>query len=98
MASDLPDHVRRNRDVWNRWAADYVEPGRANWSRAEPRWGVWDVPESAVGELLRANGFEVEALIELRPAEDATSRFPFVRLDWARRWPCEEIWRARRLG
>jgi len=44
------------------------------------------------------NGFEVEALIELRPAEDATSRFPFVRLDWARRWPCEEIWRASRLG
>ena len=256
MASDLPDHVRRNRDAWNRKAADYAEPGRANWSRAEPGWGIWDVPESALGvlpavdghdtielgcgtgyvsawlarrgarpvgldispeqlataralqrefglvfplvqasaeavpladerfdlviseygaclwadpyrwvpeaagllrpgghlvfltnafllmlclpdeesapatdrlvrdafglhrmewtgsrpkvtfhlphgkwiELLRASGFEVEALIELRPAEDATSRFPFVRLDWARRWPCEEIWRARRLG
>jgi SAM-dependent methyltransferase len=255
MANDLPDHVRRNREVWNRWAADYAEPGRANWSRAEPGWGIWDVPESAVGvlpavdgrdtvelgcgtgyvsawlarrggrpvgvdlssgqlataralqrefglhfplvqasaeavplagerfdlviseygaclwadpyrwipeaarllrpggdlvfltnafllmlclpdeenapatdrllrdafgmhrmewtgspevtfhlphgkwiELLRASGFEVEALIELRPAEDATSRFPFVRLDWARRWPCEEIWKARRRG
>jgi 2-polyprenyl-3-methyl-5-hydroxy-6-metoxy-1,4-benzoquinol methylase len=49
MAHDLPDHVRRN--VWNRWAAEYVETGRANWARSEPDWGIWDVPESALGVL-----------------------------------------------
>ena len=56
MANDLPDHVRRNRDVWNRWAADYAEPGRANWSCAEPRWGIWGVPESALGVLPPVDG------------------------------------------
>ena len=46
--------------------------------------------------VLRANGFEVENLIEVRPAEDATTTYPFVTLEWARRWPSEEIWVARK--
>ena len=46
--------------------------------------------------LLRANGFEIEDLLELRPPEDAIETFPFVTLDWARRWPSEEVWRARK--
>jgi len=44
--------------------------------------------------LLRRNGFEVEDLIEIRPPDDATSRYKFVSLDWARRWPSEEVWKA----
>lgn len=50
--------------------------------------------------LLRANGFVVEDLIELRaPAEAATHEtYDFVTADWARRWPSEEAWRARRSG
>ncbi|CAN5487360.1 hypothetical protein BH20CHL7_BH20CHL7_18880 [soil metagenome] len=48
--------------------------------------------------LLRANGFEVEDLVELRPAEDATTTYPFVTLQWARQWPSEEVWVARKGG
>lgn len=48
--------------------------------------------------LLRANGFEVLDMIEVRPAEDATTRYPWMSVDWARRWPCEEIWIARKTG
>ena len=47
--------------------------------------------------LLRANRFEILDLFELRPAADATTRFPHVTLEWARRWPSEQIWRARKL-
>jgi SAM-dependent methyltransferase len=46
--------------------------------------------------LLRANGFEVTDLIELRPAEDATTRYEWVTTEWARRWPSEEVWKARK--
>jgi SAM-dependent methyltransferase len=46
--------------------------------------------------LLRANGFEIEDLLELRPAPGTTTSYGFVTVDWARRWPCEEAWRARR--
>ncbi len=48
--------------------------------------------------LLRANGFEVEDLVELRPPEGATTRFPYVSSEWARRWPSEEVWKARKRG
>ena len=48
--------------------------------------------------LLRANDFDIEDLIELRPSDDADADhdYDFVTLDWARRWPAEEVWRARR--
>jgi SAM-dependent methyltransferase len=46
--------------------------------------------------LLRANSFEVEDLIEPRPAEGSVTRHPFVTLEWSRRWPSEEIWKARK--
>jgi SAM-dependent methyltransferase len=47
--------------------------------------------------LLRDFGFVVEDLIEVRPSRGATSRFEFVSIDWARRWPSEEIWIARKV-
>ena len=47
--------------------------------------------------LLRANGFDVENLVEIQAPEGAPpSRFGFVTPEWARRWPSEEIWVARK--
>jgi hypothetical protein len=46
--------------------------------------------------LLHANGFAVENLIELQAPEGATSHYPYVTAAWARRWPSEEIWVARK--
>jgi SAM-dependent methyltransferase len=48
--------------------------------------------------LLRANGFEILDLIELFAADDATDHeeYSYVPAAWARRWPSEEIWRARK--
>jgi SAM-dependent methyltransferase len=48
--------------------------------------------------LLRDSGFAVEALVELRPPEGAATTYGgFVPLEWAREWPAEDLWRARRL-
>jgi SAM-dependent methyltransferase len=46
--------------------------------------------------VLRANGFEVTDLIELRPPEGATTRYPWITSEWARKWPSEEVWKARK--
>ena len=46
--------------------------------------------------LLRTSGLEVEDLVELRPAPEAKSEYSFVTLDWSRKWPCEEVWKARK--
>jgi SAM-dependent methyltransferase len=44
--------------------------------------------------LLRRSGFEVEDMIEVRPREDATTSYPYAPVEWARRWPAEEVWKA----
>jgi SAM-dependent methyltransferase len=252
--TELPEHVRRNRALWDDWAVKFVEPGERNWATADPTWGIWDIPEAQVGalavdlagkdaielgcgtayvsswmarrgarvvgidnsaaqlatarrlqgehglefpllhgnaeavpypdasfdfaiseygaclwadpyqwvpeaarllrpggrlvflvnsallmlcmaaeenvaaadrllrpsfgmyriewpgdpgvefhlshgdwiRLLRRCGFAIEDLVELRPSEDATTRYPFVTREWARQWPCEEVWKVRR--
>jgi SAM-dependent methyltransferase len=51
-------------------------------------------------DLLRANGFEIERLVELfAPPEGETHTFyKYVTAEWARKWPHEEIWMARKHG
>jgi len=44
--------------------------------------------------LLRRCGFEVEDMIEVRPRENATTSHPYAPVEWARRWPAEEVWKA----
>jgi SAM-dependent methyltransferase len=50
--------------------------------------------------LLRSNGFDVLDLVELEaPASAETHRYyDYVTADWARNWPAEEIWKARKHG
>jgi SAM-dependent methyltransferase len=48
--------------------------------------------------LLEANGFVVERLVELYAPEDAVDH-PYYRdvpVEWAKRWPAEDVWRARK--
>jgi SAM-dependent methyltransferase len=49
--SELPDHVARNRADWDAHAEDWVEPGRRDWARDEPWWGIFTVPESSLHVL-----------------------------------------------
>ncbi len=46
--------------------------------------------------LLRANGFEVENLFEIQAPAGEIRSFSFVTPEWARRWPSEEVWVARK--
>jgi SAM-dependent methyltransferase len=48
--------------------------------------------------LLRASGFDIVDLVEIRAPEGATPSCPYVTPEWARRWPSEEIWVARKPG
>jgi SAM-dependent methyltransferase len=64
-----------------------------------PEGGVeFHLPHGEWIELLRANGFEIERLIEIQAPADAVTheRYAYVTADWARKWPSEEIWAARK--
>lgn len=51
-------------------------------------------------DVLRANGFEIERLVELFAQPDAETHtyYKYVTAEWARKWPAEEIWVARKRG
>jgi len=58
------------------------------------------LPHGELLDLLHANGFELERLIELFAPEDAETHSYYVHVtaEWAKRWPHEEIWVARKRG
>ena len=58
----------------------------------------YHLPHGEWIRILRDTGFEVEALHELRPHEAAVdpTYYDYVTVDWARRWPAEEIWVVRK--
>jgi SAM-dependent methyltransferase len=56
----------------------------------------FNLPHGDWIRMLRRSGFEIENLVELRPPPDATTRYPYVTLEWARQWPCEEAWMVRK--
>jgi SAM-dependent methyltransferase len=83
-----------NTPVEDRLLRDYFGMHRFDWPDAPEiefhiGYGDWI-------RLLRANGFEVENLLEVRAPEGATTRYPWANPEWARRWPSEEIWVARK--
>jgi SAM-dependent methyltransferase len=68
--------------------------------RIESRVGEvrFHLPHGKMIRLLRSCGFVVEDLIEVQAPEDGTSVFSYAQLDWARRWPTDEVWVARLAG
>jgi SAM-dependent methyltransferase len=64
-----------------------------------PEGGVeFHLPHGEWIAVLRANGFEIERLVEIRAPADAETHpyYAYVTAEWAKQWPCEEIWVARK--
>lgn len=70
---------------------------RMTWSDGSPSV-EFHLPHGELIALLRRSGFEVEELLEVRPPADAETRYEHMTIEWARRWPCEEVWKARRIS
>jgi SAM-dependent methyltransferase len=91
----LPDHGRAE----GRLVRDLFGMHRLTWSEGD---GDGDGSEFCLphGErirLLRSCGLVVDELIEVRAPAGAASDFADrIPLDWARRWPTEEVWIAHR--
>ena len=68
-------------------------------------WEVEDGLEFHLGhgewiDILRGAGFEIERLVELYAPDDAETH-PFydtATAEWARQWPSEDLWMARKTG
>jgi hypothetical protein len=46
--------------------------------------------------VLTSHGFDVEALVELQGRGHDSGRFNLFTAEWAKSWPAEEVWKARK--
>jgi SAM-dependent methyltransferase len=83
--------------VEERLLRSHADLGRIEWP-GEDEGVEYQLPHGEMIRVLRKNGFEVEALHERLAPESTTDHeyYDFVPADWARRWPAEEIWVARK--
>ena len=98
---NAPLHMLCVPDVENVPAADrllrpYFGMHRFEWSDDESV--EFHLPHGELVALLRANGFEIDELIEVRPPDGSRTRSPYATLAWAQSWPTEEIWKVRLRG
>jgi SAM-dependent methyltransferase len=59
---ELTDHARVNKASWEIEAASYVEHAKRRWAADGFTWGMFGVPESAVGALPDVDGMDVVEL------------------------------------
>lgn len=80
-------------------ATTLQRPQRGLYRLEWPDGGVeFHLPTGELYRLLRESGFEVENYLELYAPDDAETHphYSFVTADWARQWPAEELWVARK--
>ena len=71
---------------------------RLEWTDDDP--GVeFQLGHGELLRLLRRSGFEILDLVEIFASENAADHefHQTVPVEWARKWPAEELWRARKL-
>ena len=83
--------------IEERLVRSQFELGRMQWP-GEDEGVEYHLPHGEMIRVLRANGFEIEALHERLAPETAEDHvyYEFVPAAWAQRWPAEEIWVARK--
>jgi hypothetical protein len=90
----IPD--QENGAATDRLLRPYFGMRRFEWSDDDSV--EFHLPHGEMLALMRQSGFVVEQLLEIRPPDGSTTRYPFITLEWAQRWPCEEVWKARKLS
>jgi SAM-dependent methyltransferase len=90
----IPDE--ENGAAGDRLIRSYFGMHRFEWSDDDSV--EFHLPHGEMIALLRRSGLIVEELLEIRPPDGSSTRYPFVGLEWAQRWPCEEVWKARRFA
>ena len=73
---------------------------RLDWLEDGQPSSEFHLPTADLFRLLRETGFEVLDLRQLYASTDATDHpyYDYVPAEWARQWPSEEVWRARKVS
>lgn len=81
-----PARNRLVRDYFSTYRMEFPGDGAVEFHLTHGQWV----------RLLGATGFVLENLIEVQAPPEAKAGFDFASLEWARRWPSEDIWVLRK--
>jgi SAM-dependent methyltransferase len=74
----------------------YPQFGRYRFEWSSDESVEFHLPHGELIRLLHATGFEIDELTEIQAPEDGATRHAYVTREWPRRWPSEEVWKARK--
>lgn len=97
-ASPLLDIAWNNetREIDDRLHANYFDLYRLDDEEASATY--YQLSYGNWVRLFRDSGLLIDDLIEIRPPAGAETTYAdYVDLDWARRWPAENLWRLRKI-
>ena len=80
-------------EVTDRLHADWFGMHRFDWDHEVIEY---QLPYGEWLSLFHDHGLDVEGLHHLRPPPRARTTYDMVPYAWARRWPAEDLWRARK--
>jgi SAM-dependent methyltransferase len=83
-----PAEDRLVRDYFSAYQMEFPGDGAVEFHLTHGQWV----------RLLSAIGFVLENLIEVQAPPEAKTDFDFASLEWARRWPSEDIWVLRKAS
>ena len=91
--------------IWLCWGDGEEPPGpelvRSYFGMRRETWEAveFQLPYGEWIRLFRTHGFEILDLVELRPPSRPRTTYPdFAPLEWAQRWPGENIWKLRKTA
>ena len=86
--------------IWESLVRPLKGMNRLDWTSDDDPATEFHINTSDMFQLLQRTGFEVLDFRLLYAADDAVDHpfYNFVPAEWAKKWPSEEIWRARKTG
>ena len=91
-----PEDAAEDDPLTERLVRSYFRGARTEWVDDDgvefhPTHGEWI-------RLFTSAGFDVLELVEAQVPEGSTTTYAWAPIEWARRWPIEEVWKLRKRG
>ena len=90
----VPDEGNENVPISKQLQRPYLGLFKNKWEFSSDET-EFHLPHGEWIKLLRDNGFIIERLLELGASPESRSRYPWADVEWASKWPTEEVWCVR---
>ena len=91
----IPDEENENAPISEQLQRPYLGLYKSKWEFSSEEI-EFHLPHGEWIKLLIGNGFVIERLLELGASPESKSRYGWADVEWASKWPTEEVWCVRK--